>query len=166
MLKQASVRQIRKGEVGRKDGFIAITMCFYPRGLRKELRDEYRSDLAPTKDLLKDFNKCQKELGHEEAFVKSHYEKRFTLTAEALSHLEELSKMSRKRDVYLVCQCEMGERCHREILLLLAKNKFHAKIAKVFKDYPVVMKKFKLSAGRRTGSSERRRDSQRPRDLV
>ena len=40
MIKQASVRQIRQGERTRKDGYVVITMCFYPRGLKKALRDD------------------------------------------------------------------------------------------------------------------------------
>lgn len=47
MLKQASVSQIRSGEITRDHGFVAITMRHYPRGLKKELRDEYLGGLAP-----------------------------------------------------------------------------------------------------------------------
>lgn len=136
MLKQASAKQIRTGEVGRRHGHIAIAMCFYPRGLRKELRDEYRRNLAPDVKLFKEWQIHEKKSGHDEAFRLSRYEKRFTLSPEAMSDLERLSALSREKDVYVVCQCAVGERCHREILLLLAKKKFRAPISKVFHEYP------------------------------
>lgn len=136
MLRQASVGQIRRGEITRKQGYIVITMCFYPRGLRKELRDEYRGDLAPDRALFKDFKRWQKELGHEKGFELSHYDDRFSLSASALETLSRLSRLSWERDVYLVCQCEPGERCHREILMLLAERRFGASIDLVRNEYP------------------------------
>jgi len=135
MLKQASVSQIRHGEVARRDGYVVITMRFYPRGLRKELRDEYIGELAPDKVLFRDFKLWQKRLGHEAGFAKSRYDARFSLSDNALAQLQRLSEISRKRDVYLVCQCDVGERCHREILMLLAKKRFKAKIGKVYNSY-------------------------------
>jgi len=55
VLKQGSVHQIRSGKLSRKDGYIAVTMCFYPRGLRKELLDEYRKNLALHVKLFKEW---------------------------------------------------------------------------------------------------------------
>jgi uncharacterized protein YeaO (DUF488 family) len=138
MLKQASVDQVRRGELTRKDGYLVITMRFYPRGLRKALRDEYRADLAPDPALFKDFKRWQLRLGHEAAFERSRYEKRFFLGERALETLERLAVRSRRRDVYLICQCEVGERCHREILLRIAQKRFGAKIGKVHHSYPNV----------------------------
>jgi len=48
MLKQASVSDIRKGTLTKAQGYLSICMRTYPRGLKKELTDEYRSDLAPS----------------------------------------------------------------------------------------------------------------------
>lgn len=135
MLKQASVRQLRSGEISRDDGFIAITMRFYPRGLKKDLRDDYLNSLAPDEKLFRQFKIAQKTVGHNEAFKKVNYEKRFHLTAQGLDDLRLLSALAAHKDVYLICQCEFGERCHREILMLMAHDLFHAKIDKVFNDY-------------------------------
>jgi uncharacterized protein YeaO (DUF488 family) len=143
LLKQASAKQIRSGELTRKHGYLVVAMRFYPRGLRKNLRDEYRSDLAPELKLFKDFKKNQARFGHDRAFEKARYEKRFSLSERAMEHLRELSELSREKDVYLACQCEIGERCHREILLLLARKKFGARIGKVFHEYPTVMRRAK-----------------------
>ena len=95
MLRQASVSELRRGTLSRRDGYIAVTMRFHPRGLRRELRDEYLGSLAPDRELFKDFKRHQAESGHDEAFILSRYERRFTLGAEALAHLERLAALSR-----------------------------------------------------------------------
>ena len=135
MLKQGSVGQIRRGELTRKDGYLVIAMRFYPRGLRKDLRDEYQGSLAPDLALFKDFKRWQLKMGHEQGFEKSNYDELFFLSLSALEELKRLAELSRRRDVYLVCQCEVGERCHREMLMLLAKKRFGAKIGSVSHDY-------------------------------
>lgn len=143
LLEQASVSQIRREEPGRRDGYIAVVMCHYPRGLRTEARDAFISELAPDRPLLAEWKECEREKGHEAAFKQTHYEERFQLSAWALHLLEELSRRSLKEDVYLVCQCEVGERCHREMLMLLAKAKFKASVGKIFKKYPVWIRRIK-----------------------
>jgi uncharacterized protein YeaO (DUF488 family) len=122
-------------------------MRFYPRGLRRELRDEYRGELAPAPALFADFKRHQAESGHDRAFALSRYESRFSLSDEAWARLGRLSAMSRTRDVYLVCQCPVGERCHREILMLLARDRFGARIGPVHHGYPVAERR--LGNGRK-----------------
>lgn len=142
MLTQASVAQVKSGEFPRQKSHIVITMRFYPRFLRKELRDEFVSDLAPVKELLHDFNAAQKRLGsHNPAFAEVDYESRFQLTARGREHLRRLSEMSKEKDVYLVCICDIGERCHREILMLVANKLFECNIGMVHHTYPVIMKR-------------------------
>jgi uncharacterized protein YeaO (DUF488 family) len=144
VLKQASVSDIKAGRLSRDDGHIAITMRFYPRFLRKELRDEFIAEMAPDKELLHDFNAAQKKLGeHNGAFAESDYQNRFQISDKGLAHLERLSEMSKHKDVYLLCVCKVGEMCHREILMLLAQKLFHCKIGEVYHDYPVVMSRIK-----------------------
>lgn len=141
MLKQASVAQIRSGEVNREQGMVVIAMCRYPRALRRELRDSYESALGPSRELLADFLAQQTKHGHERGFAACHYQERFTLTEGAHARLGELAEQSRKRDVFLVCQCTVGERCHRELLLLLAGRDFRAKVGKVFHAYPTFLRR-------------------------
>lgn len=136
MLKQASVAQIRSGEISRQSGHIVIAMCGYPRGLKRELRDDFLPELAPTRDLLNDFKKIEKTDGHEQAFIKSNYYSRFRLSESAGYDLRHVSELARDKDVYLVCQCEFGERCHREMLMLIARQRFGVAIAEVFHKYP------------------------------
>lgn len=114
-------------------------MCHYPRGLAKSARHEFSSKLAPDRKLLKDFKKAEKEVGHNQAFAESNYEERFTLTTEAYAELERYSEISKERNVYLLCQCEIKDKCHREILLLTAQKLYGAEIDKVFHEYPVAL---------------------------
>jgi uncharacterized protein YeaO (DUF488 family) len=137
LIHQASVLQVRRQEISRISTWIVITMCYYPRGIKKEWRDEFRSDLAPDRELFREWKKYEREVGHTEAFKLSHYEKRFHLSSSALEHLQELSLLSRKMDVYLVCQCAPGEMCHREMLMLLAKTKYGANTAPIFNSYEI-----------------------------
>lgn len=143
MLKQASVSDIKRGAVERSRSYVVITMRYYPRFLRKEFRDEFLCELAPVKELLKDFNEAQKRLdNHNKAFPAVDYESRFDLPAKALHTLQRLAEKSRTTDVYLVCICALGERCHREMLMLLAKDLFGCPIGEVFHSYPTFAGRF------------------------
>jgi uncharacterized protein YeaO (DUF488 family) len=146
MLRQCSVERLRHGLVSRRDGRIVIAMRHHPRGLKKELRDEYRGDLAPSPELFADFKRHQAASGHDGAFALSRYEERFALSGAALRRLGELSDESRTKDVYLTCQCGMGRRCHREILLLLARALFGARIDQVYHDYPRALERLTSAA--------------------
>jgi hypothetical protein len=136
MLKQASVSQIRKSEVTRKQGYVAVVMCHYPRGLRTEARDAFHSELAPDRGLFAEWKSVERESGHDEAFVRTRYEERFRLSAWALQLLHELSARAKSEDVFLVCQCGVGERCHREMLMLLARKTFAADVDTIHNSYP------------------------------
>lgn len=140
MLKQGSVADVKNGVIPRATSHIVITMRFYPRFLKKEMRDEFLCVLAPEKELLAEFNAAQKKLGsHNPAFGEVDYERRFNLSATALQHLRRLAELSHDRDVYLLCICKQGDRCHREMLLILAHRLWEAEIGDVFHDYPQFM---------------------------
>ena len=136
-MKQASVGQLRRDEVGRQDGYVVVCMAFYPRGLKKDLMDEYRTHLAPEKSLFAEWKVAEGEVGHDEAFAKVDYEARFDLEPMAVESLRRLSDKVAKQDVYLVCQCEIGQRCHRELLLLYVREKFKTPIGPLHNEYPV-----------------------------
>lgn len=136
MLKQASVDQIRAHALPRDKTLLVITMRYYPRGIKKEWRDDFRHDLAPDRQLFKEWKKFEKQVGHDRAFELSHYEERFSLSPSALQHLKQYADLSRTFDVFLICQCKVGERCHREMLMLMAQKKYNACIAPLFHDYP------------------------------
>ena len=127
MLKKASVHDLKFGAISRGDSYIVITMCHYPRGVRKECIDEYVKALAPDDALLKEFLREKKKLSnHNAAFGSVKYERRFALSAVGIGHLRRLAEISRSRDVTFVCQCGLEVRCHRELLLILAKRWYGA----------------------------------------
>ncbi len=142
MLNQCSVADIKNKTIPRESSHLVVAMRFYPRFLKKELRDEFICELAPTKELLGEFNAVQKRLGtHNEAFGEVDYERRFKLSSAGWAHLRRLVKLSETKDVYLICICDLGDRCHREMLLLMSKEDFDCKIGRVFHSYPEFMRR-------------------------
>jgi len=138
MLQQAAVQELFDGYITRASGHIVVAMRRHPRGLSKELRDEYLKDLAPAPDLFKDFLAAKRKLkgDHNYAFHTAGYERRFALTAEAIASLRRLAERSRTQDVFLICQCDERERCHRELLLLLARKWWDVETAPLRFEYP------------------------------
>lgn len=118
--------------------YVVITMRRYPRFIARELRQEYLSSMSPDRELFEEWLAAKRKYNdHNGAFRRSRFEERFTLDEQGLADLERLSTLARKRDVYLVCNCPLGERCHREMLLLLAKKLFRAKAEKPKQEYPI-----------------------------
>jgi uncharacterized protein YeaO (DUF488 family) len=142
MLRQESINSVRAGILTKKQGYLVAGMCYYPRGLRKELIDEYNAALAPDRELFGDWKDVERMKGHDAAFTATHYEERFQISAKALEDLRLLTEFSKTSDVFLLCQCEKGERCHREMLMLLANAKFGAEIDSVFHSYPKFIRRF------------------------
>lgn len=128
MLYRISVQDIKDKKITRRVGYIAVVMQYYPRFLAKTLIDEYTRELAPDRRLFTEFKNLEKELGdHNLAFDKVEYENRFTLTDLGFMALERLSTLATDRNVYLACQCTPLQKCHGDLLLLLAKARFQAK---------------------------------------
>ena len=151
-MRQGSVRQLRTGAIARSTGHIAICMCFHPRNLAARFRDEYLSSLAPDQELFRDWQEKRDEVGHDRAFAEARYQERFHLGAKAFRDLERLTELSREKHVYIVCQCETGFRCHREMLLLTARQEFGAETGLVYHQYPTYLAR--VSALRRVAEAE------------
>lgn len=136
MLKQARVEDIAKNRITKLHGHIVVVTHYYPRFLKRKLIDEYIKDLAPTRELLTEFKESEKSSGdHDDSFQKMDYESKFSLSEAGLSELARLSSLSKDKDVYLVCHCAIGQCCHRELLLMIAKDKFGASVGKIHHDY-------------------------------
>ena len=127
MLKQASTADLKAGTVTRAAGLVVVAMRTYPRQITRTQRDEYLVDLSPDPQLFRDFKDAERRLGdHDLAFAEVGYERRFQLNSSALSDLARLARAAQDRDVFLVCQCAVGQRCHRELLLMCARRGFEA----------------------------------------
>ena len=121
----------------RARGLIVIAMRTYPRQITKLQRDEYLVDLSPDPQLFRDFKEAERRLGdHDAAFAEVGYERRFQLGSSALSELARLARLAQDRDVFLVCQCTVGQRCHRELLLMCARHAFAADAEAPRNGYP------------------------------
>jgi uncharacterized protein YeaO (DUF488 family) len=143
VLKQASVGQLRRGEITKKDGYIAVVMCHYPRGLPTGARDAFHSELAPDRPLFAEWKEIEREQGHARAFIRTRYQHRFVLSGWGFHLLHELAERAKEEQVFLVCECAVGERCHREMLMLIAKTTFGAAVDKIFNNYPIWQKRLK-----------------------
>lgn len=142
MLRQCSVEDITEERVTREHGHLVICMHFYPRYLKKEKRDEYIHKLAPDEKLLKDFNTMKTKLSdHNAAFRVVRYEEKFRLQPEVLDELKRLSDLSQTKDVFLACLCGTSERCHRDLLLMVAAHKYKAPTEKLRFSYPIFGKR-------------------------
>src|SRR4051794_17301672 len=109
-------------------------MRHHPRGLSSELRDEYISALAPEPELFQDFRGALEGRGHNEAFEAVDYEERFWLSEKGIGELKRITDASQSEDVHLVCQCRIGQKCHRELLMIWASLAFRARIDETFHD--------------------------------
>lgn len=146
MLKQARVEDISKNRITKLHGHIVVVTHYYPRFLKRKLVDEYIKELAPTRELLTEFKSTEKESGdHDQGFESMEYESKFTLSESGLAELSRLSTLAATKDVYLVCHCAIGQCCHRELLLMIAKEQFGAGVGRVHHAYLTFAKRLKES---------------------
>lgn len=137
MLYRASVQDVKTGRVARRYGYLAVVMQFYPRFLSKELVHEYLHELAPERALFLEFKALAREKGdHNAAFAEVGYEDRFGLSPEGWTALERLSGQAKEGNVFLICQCSPLDRCHADLLLLLARHRFAARTSHPRLAYP------------------------------
>jgi uncharacterized protein YeaO (DUF488 family) len=147
MLKRGSVPDVRAGRLTRRDGHLVVTMCYYPRFVRKEQIDEYTNVLAPDRALFGDYKKAERSTGqHDEAFSVVRYEERFRLSKEALGKLDALIEQAGHSDVYLICQCGGEQRCHTDMLLMTAKARGARHVEKPHFDYPMWARRLQAGA--------------------
>lgn len=150
MLYRAPVLDLKSGRVSRRLSYTVVVMQFYPRFLKKEMVDEYLHSLAPPLELFAEFKALDRELkDHDRAFREVRYEERFAVGNEGADDLRRISELAKDRDVILFCQCGTLERCHADLLLLLARHWFHARAAHPRVSYPQFVKR--IEAGELAG---------------
>lgn len=140
MLRRASVSEIKSGNISKKDGLLIVTMRMYPRFLSKALVDDYKPLLSPQKDLFERYREFKKRIKDQnEAFELAQYQSEFALSREGLKDLQSLAEASKNQDVYMICQCAKDERCHVDLMLLIAQKKWGAEIG----DLPYTYSRFR-----------------------
>ncbi|MGZ3768706.1 MAG: DUF488 family protein, N3 subclade [Bdellovibrio sp.] len=136
MIKRASVAEIKDGKITKAMGYLVVTMRMYPRFLPKALVDDYRQSLSPQADLFARYREFKKKTGDQnKSFQMAHYQEEFELSDAGMKDLAELVEISKKQNVYMICQCSLHERCHVDLMLLIAQKKFGARIGKLPFDY-------------------------------
>lgn len=142
MLKQATVEDISNRRITKIHGRIVVVTHYYPRFLKRNLIDDYARELAPTRELLTEFKEAERASGdHDGAFAVIDYESKFNLSKAGYDTLEKLARESAARPVYLVCHCTIGQCCHREILMLIARERYGAPVARIHKSYDTFLKR-------------------------
>ncbi len=100
----------------RKDGLRIIATRFWPRGLKKAAANLYLPDLAPSKDLLRNFQ------GDEITWREFSKRYRHEMKSQK-SHLRTLNWLSTRGDtVTVLCTCDDPDRCHRRLLANLIER--------------------------------------------
>ena len=138
MLKQAALNEVKEEKISKANGYLVIATRYYPQFFPRDEVHEYINVLAPSKMLLQQFKALEKKLkNHDLAFAQMEYEKKFSISTKAYEELKRLSELSKKVDVYLVCYCQRGQCCHRELLLMMAQKFFNTAIEQPARDYPI-----------------------------
>jgi uncharacterized protein YeaO (DUF488 family) len=99
-----------------EDGLRILIARYRPRALpkHKENWDEWWKDLAPSKDLHKDYMK-------DKIIDWNEYKRRYLIeiinNPKALEKIQELRHLSKNKDITLLCHCyNVGDRCHRYLI--------------------------------------------------
>ncbi len=94
------------------DGHRLLVMRHWPRGVRKERVDAWEPGLAPTRELLAEFN--TRMIGWPE------YARRFlremATRPDAIAALDALRERSALETVTIICGCKDATRCHRALV--------------------------------------------------
>lgn len=129
MLQRASVSDIKAGALTKSEGHLVVTMRAYPRFLSRSLVHDYKPSLSPQKELFGRYRDIKKKIGDQnQAFERAGYQREFKLGPDGLQDLRDLAELSKQENVYLICQCKTTERCHVDLMLLIAKTKWGAEI--------------------------------------
>jgi uncharacterized protein YeaO (DUF488 family) len=138
MLLRAPVAALKAGQISKRHAHVVVAMRHYPRFTPKELVHEYVRALAPEATLFSEFKALDRSLKeHNLAFAAVRYEERFQLAPEGVAQLQRLAAQAATKDVYLICQCDHEQRCHCDLLLLLAQAREGAAVAQLPFEYPI-----------------------------
>jgi len=101
----------------RGDGLRILITRYYPRGIKKTHFDKWVRDLAPTKELLKEY---KDEKIDWESF-QTNFKKQMK-DSESKNTIESLAKISNNKNITLLCYEKDDEHCHRHIVQKLITN--------------------------------------------
>lgn len=93
------------------DGHRILITRYYPRGVKKEHFDEWIRELAPSKDLLKQYKEGNISWNKfEKNFLKQMNDE------ESVIKLQALSVQAKKKPITLLCYEKNDDECHRHLI--------------------------------------------------
>lgn len=101
-------------EPSRQDGIRVLVTRYWPRGVRKEAKDYWIKELAPSRGLIKEWKSGKISWGE----FRRRYQQEYKAEGKA-EHLERVKGILReegRKNVTLLCTCREDEHCHRRIL--------------------------------------------------
>lgn len=124
MIRPDGRTSVRTGRVydphSRDDGYRLLVMRLWRRGVRKGAVDGWEKELGPSADLLRAYRAGS--VGWEEFARRYRAE-----VGEKRELLEGLSRRGRGGTVTLLCGCRDESRCHRTLLMAMAREVAPAK---------------------------------------
>lgn len=108
MIKTKSIYRPKEKE----DGIRILVTRFYPRGVRKDHFDQWLRELAPSKDLLKQYKAGN--LSKEQFTVQ--FLDQISSDGTSRAAIREISEMAKITNVTLLCYEHDGDFCHRHLL--------------------------------------------------
>jgi uncharacterized protein YeaO (DUF488 family) len=99
-----------------EDGTRILVMRRWPRGIPKGQIDEWRKDLGPSSELLKQWNEG------EIAFAEFR-ERYLTEMQDKIEEVQELARRARTETITLLCHEESEDHCHRKMLKELIEQR-------------------------------------------
>jgi len=109
-------KSIYYNDKGRDDGTRILVMRRWPRGISKDQIDEWRKDLGPSSELLKQWN--EGEIGF------ARFQERYLAEMQdKIKEVQELARRARTETITLLCHEESEDHCHRKMLKELIEQR-------------------------------------------
>jgi uncharacterized protein YeaO (DUF488 family) len=100
----------------RDDGERLLVMRLWPRGVRKDAVDAWQKELAPSVELLRDYQSGRVEW--------REFARRYRAEMRGQRELiAGLARRARRRTITLLCGCRDESRCHRTLLKKLVESR-------------------------------------------
>jgi len=102
----------------KSDGHRILITRYYPRGVKKTHFDDWVRELAPSRDLLKDY-----KLGEIEWSEFEHkFQQEVDSSYESIEMIYTLADLAKNESVTLLCYEKSGTPCHRYLIENLIRN--------------------------------------------
>lgn len=102
-----------------KDGMRILVMRLYPRGVKRDVFQEWYKELGSAPELIKEWK--SRRIGWGE-FAR-RYEAQTAADPDAQACLDKLARRANKETITLLCSCEDEAHCHRSLLKTMIERR-------------------------------------------